>query len=310
VFLAGGFRLLSPLNKVLTGMTQAKLALPAVAQVKHDLHQVERFDAERRQLESVADGYDVVRPLVGNVSCRCVRFGYDAAKPVLDGLSLEIRAGSSVALVGGSGAGKTTLVDVLLGLLEPQSGAVLIDGIPLASVRARWQRSIGYVPQIIGLIDDTVRANIALGMPSVEIDDGRVWEVLRLAQVDDVVEAMASGLDTMIGEGGIRLSGGQRQRLGIARALYHDPKVLFLDEATSALDNETEAQVTETLRGLRGQMTMVTIAHRLSTIRDADAVHFMAAGGIVASGSFEQLTRSMPEFARLVNLATLPVAAS
>jgi ATP-binding cassette subfamily C protein len=172
-------------------------------------------------------------------------------------------------------------------------------------VRRQWQQMVGYVPQSIVLFDDTVRANVALGVPRDEVDDEQVTHVLALAQLDHVVRSLRGGLDEVIGEGGVRLSGGQRQRLGVARALYHDPQVLIFDEATSALDNETEFKLTEVLEELRGRVTTLTIAHRLSTVRRCDRLCYLEQGRIVAQGSLEQLYREIPGFARMVELARL-----
>jgi ABC-type multidrug transport system fused ATPase/permease subunit len=243
------------------------------------------------------------RVLAPRVELRDVTFSYTAGIPVLRQLSLEIASGDAVGFVGPSGAGKSTLVDIILGLLDPDRGDVLIDDWPMASVRAQWQRMIGYVPQSIVLFDDTIRANVALGVPRDEIDEERLADALGFAQLDHVVAALPDTLDQVIGEGGVQLSGGQRQRIGVARALYHQPRVLVFDEATSALDNETEFKLTEVLDGLRGGWTTLTVAHRLSTVRRCDRLFYLEAGELVAEGSFEQLNAQIPNFARLVELA-------
>src|SRR4051794_40519859 len=242
VFLAGGFRMLAPLNKIIFGISQCRAALPSVDQVAHDLDLAAREDLdaalEIRQQVHVAS----LRP---RISLEDVTFSYVPGIPVLESVTFDIEEGEAVGLVGGSGAGKSTLVDILLGLLVPDSGEVMVDDWPIETVRRQWQRTIGYVPQNIVLFDASVRANVAFGVPDEDIDDDQVWKALELAQLADVVRSLRGGLDDPIGEYGIQLSGGQRQRLGVARALYHEPLILMFDEATSALDNETEFKLTE-----------------------------------------------------------------
>lgn len=192
---------------------------------------------------------------------------------VLEALDLEICKGESVALIGESGAGKSTLADILLGLLKPERGNVTVDGIDIFSIQSSWSKMIGYVPQMVFLIDDTIRRNIAFGIPEQEIEDEEVWHALEQAQMRSVVENMEGGLDAIVGERGIKLSGGQRQRIAIARALYHDPDILILDEATSALDTDTESAVMEAIDALQGRKTLIIIAHRLSTIQNCDKIY-------------------------------------
>ena len=193
---------------------------------------------------------------------------------------LVIRKNSSVALIGASGAGKTTAVDLILGLLDPQSGKITVDGTDIKTHIESWHQSIGYIPQTIYLMDDTIRANIAFGVPEKEIDEKLLEQAVKEAQLDQFVHSLPEGLDTVIGDRGVRLSGGQRQRIGIARALYRDPQVLILDEATSALDNETEKEVMQAIDDLHGQRTMIVIAHRLTTIKNCDAIYEVADGTI------------------------------
>jgi len=201
-------------------------------------------------------------------------------------VSLEVPHGKSVGIIGGSGAGKSTLVDVILGLLSPATGRVTVDGVDIATNVRGWQDTIGYVPQTIYLCDDTLRRNVAFGVPDERIDDDAVRRALRAAQLDAFVAELPRGLDTAVGEQGVRLSGGQRQRIGIARALYHDPKVLVLDEATSALDTETEAGVMEAVNALHGAKTLVIVAHRISTIASCDLVYRLERGRVVKTGSY------------------------
>ena len=196
--------------------------------------------------------------------------------------NMTIPIGKSVGIVGTSGAGKTTVVDILLGLLQLDTGSILADGVEVREHYASWLKNIGYIPQTIFMIDSTIRRNVAFGYPDEDIDDDRVWEALREAQLDEFVRGLPEGLDTSIGERGIRISGGQRQRIGIARALFEDPEVLVLDEATSALDNETEAAIMESINRLHGRKTLIIIAHRLQTIEKCDMVYRVVDGKIVS----------------------------
>ena len=193
---------------------------------------------------------------------------------------MEIPIGSSVGIVGVTGAGKTTIVDILLGLLQMESGRILADGTDVNGHYAAWLKNIGYIPQTIFMIDDSIRKNVAFGVPEEEIDDEKVWRALKEAALDEFVKSLPDGVETGIGERGIRISGGQRQRISIARALYEDPEVLVLDEATSALDNETEAAIMDSINRLHGRKTLVIIAHRLQTIEKCDMVYRVADGTI------------------------------
>lgn len=207
-------------------------------------------------------------------------FSYpDTEEAVLSHVNVTIPKNTSVAFIGPSGAGKTTMVDLILGVLRPQEGKITVDGMDIRESYRGWHDKIGYIPQTIYMLDDTIRNNIAFG-ESGDIDDAEIWDALRQAQLDGFVKSLDEGLDTMIGEAGVRLSGGQRQRIGIARALYRKPEVLVLDEATSALDTETEAAVMEAIEGLQGRMTMLIIAHRLSTIKNCDIVYQVENKGV------------------------------
>ena len=197
---------------------------------------------------------------------------------IFNDASMEIPIGKSVGIVGTSGSGKTTVVDILLGLLRLQSGDILADGVEVREHYREWLKNIGYIPQSIFMIDDSIRKNVAFGYAEEDIDDNKVWEALKEAQLDEFVRGLPEGLDTSIGERGIRISGGQRQRIGIARALFEDPEVLVLDEATSALDNDTEAAIMESINRLHGRKTLVIIAHRLQTIEKCDMVYRIESG--------------------------------
>ena len=206
--------------------------------------------------------------LVDNVKWKYL----NAPNCVLDNLSMEIKKGESVAFIGSSGAGKTTLADVIMGLLPPQEGSVKMDGIDILSIRKQWSKIIGYVPQTVFLIDDTIRNNVAFGMKEDEISDEKVWNALEQAQLKSFVESLPDGLDTIVGERGVKFSGGQRQRVAIARALYEAPAILIFDEATSALDGETEEAVMQSIDALQGHITLIIVAHRLTTIRNCDKI--------------------------------------
>jgi len=219
--------------------------------------------------------------------------------------SVSVSPGKSLALVGSTGAGKSTLADVILGVVDPDSGSVTISGVSPHEAVSTWPGAVAYIPQTVGLTEGTIRENVALGLPDLAIDDSMVWEALERAHLADFLRDTREGLDTIVGERGVRLSGGQRQRLGIARALYTRPRLLVLDEATSALDAETEQAITETLRELEGQVTTITIAHRLATIRFADQVVFMRHGVIESRGSFEEVRASTPDFEHQAHLLGL-----
>jgi ABC-type multidrug transport system fused ATPase/permease subunit len=229
----------------------------------------------------------------------------DADAPALIDASLTVPPGTSVALVGSTGAGKSTLADVIIGVLEPDSGGVTISGVPPREAIARWSGAIAYVPQAVALVFGSVRENVALGLPVDAIDDAMVWEALERAHLAEFLRDSREGLDTMIGERGVRLSGGQRQRLGIARALYTRPRLLVLDEATSALDAETEQAIIKTLDALEGQVTTVTVAHRLATVRRADQLLYLEQGRIVCRGTFEEVRSQVKDFDRQASLLGL-----
>lgn len=229
----------------------------------------------------------------------------DALAPALQDANFTVHTGQSVALVGSTGAGKSTLADVVLGVMEPQYGFVTISGVSPREAIDRWPGAIAYVPQAVALVEGTVRENVALGLPRELIDDVLVWEALHRAHLADFLTQSREGLETKIGERGFRLSGGQRQRLGIARALYTRPKLLVLDEATSALDAETEQSIVQTLDELEGEVTTITVAHRLATVRRADQLIYLEGGRIIAQGSFAEVRNEVPDFDRQAALLGL-----
>jgi ATP-binding cassette subfamily C protein len=207
----------------------------------------------------------------------------------LIGVSLKVGRGEHVGIVGSTGAGKSTLINLLLGLLDPTKGAVFIGAERLPEVRARWQRMIGYVPQSIYLLDDTVRRNVAIGIEDSGIKDADVWIALEAARVADKFRALPQGLDTAVGENGVRLSGGERQRVGIARALFAKPQVMIFDEATSSLDRQTESEITQTIHALGEQRTVIVVTHRIATTLPCDRIYVVDGGRVVQAGTYAQL---------------------
>ncbi len=258
-------RLKATVAQVTGGLNSIAFRLPAVRPIHDDLAMLES--------QAAASQGRCVRPMPFEqaIELRGVAYHYpEAAAPVFTDVNLRIEKGQSVAFVGPTGSGKSTLVDVMLGLLPAKAGAVTVDGVDIQANLRGWQANIGYVPQTIFLIDDTIRRNVALGFEVGEIEEAKVWAALRAAQMEDFVRGLPAGLETRVGERGVCLSGGQRQRLGIARALYRDPQVLVLDEGTSALDQETETALIEAIETLKDSHTIIMIAHRLSTIKNCD----------------------------------------
>ncbi len=275
----------------------------AVAQLRFSLPSLDVLERDLATMEGSTTTFDRPEPrgLAQGIELKGVSFSYPGSPPSLEGISLRVPKNTSAAFVGSTGSGKTTIVDVMLGLLPPTSGEVLVDGEPLAPSFVRsWQASVGYVPQQVFLSNGTVADNIAFGVPSGDLDIGAMERAAKVAQLHDFISGLPAGYQTPVGERGLRLSGGQRQRLGIARALYHDPPVVVFDEATSALDNVTEYAVLEALQTLAGQRTVIIVAHRLSTVRACDVIYLVEGGHVVASGSYEELLASSPEFRELV----------
>lgn len=303
---AAAFRLLPSMTRLLAAVTALRSGEPARKLLLTELAE----EAALAPLEE-RETADTEIPLEHEIVFDDVWFSYDdGTEPVLRGVNFTVPAGSSVALVGGSGAGKTTVANLLLGLLRPSKGRILVDGVDIATQMPAWQNNIAFVPQDVFHMDLPFSQNIAFDQFVDEIDTDRLWGAIDQAQLRDLVSELPHGLDTTIGDHGVRLSGGQRQRIGIARALYRDPQLLVLDEATSALDNETERRITDTIAALQGTITIVVIAHRLSTVRDLDTIVVLTRGRVTGSGTFAELTETNAEFASMVALGQLDTGSS
>ena len=279
VFAMGAMRLLPSVNKISAYISTLLYSRAFVESVYTERQRMIAISKRKSEENTVSDiTFDK------EISVEDLSFSYEeGVENVINDASFKIEKNTSVAFIGPSGAGKTTMVDIMLGVLRPQKGCVKVDGSNIADCMDAWHKKVGYIPQNIYLMDESLRRNIAFGVPESEIDDEKVWRVIREAQLENVVKDMDDGLDTVIGEMGVRLSGGQRQRIGIARALYREPEILVLDEATSALDTETERAVMEAIDSLHGKMTLIIIAHRLSTIKNCDIVYEVKEGRVTKS---------------------------
>ena len=280
LFGAASFRILPSINLVIGNFQSINKSRPTLNSLSNDL----AMDVEpENEIEEITNKFL-------NLEIRNLSFSYVGTQNVaLSGVSLVLERGEAVGLVGQSGSGKSTLVDVLLGFLTPQDGSVLVNGLKIETSLQWWRSRVGYVPQSIFLTDDTLRRNVAFGLPEGEIDENAVRAALRSAQLEEFVSSLSEGENTMVGERGVRLSGGQRQRIGIARALYNNPEVLVLDEATSSLDTETEHGVMQAVQALQGDKTVIIVAHRLSTVEYCDRLYRLDAGRIVDEGTFDEV---------------------
>ena len=274
IFAVAAFRLLPSVGKINEHLSAVLYALPSLELVYNDLREIEQLNLTKKEKDK---GWK----LKEKIEVKNVSYHYpDGDVNVIEHADFTIERGKTVAFIGASGAGKSTMVDILLGLLAPQYGKIYADGMNVYKNLPTWQQEIGYIPQSIYLSDDTIRNNVAFGIRDQEIDEQAVVNALRQAQLFEFVDSLPEGLDTFVGDRGVRLSGGQRQRIGIARALYHDPEILVLDEATSALDNDTETAVMEAIDSLQGKKTILIIAHRLSTIKNADIIYEVGDGKV------------------------------
>ena len=294
IFLAAGTRIAPAVLRLQQGLITIKSGLGAA---KPTLDLIEAL-GDAPMTVSVDDKVDLTHTgFVSEVIVKDVSLTYPKKmSPAISNMTLNISPGSAIAFVGPSGAGKTTMIDILLGVLNPDLGSVLISGLPPILAVAKWPGAVSYVPQDVVIVAGTIRENIALGYPKEEATDELVMNALKIAQLDEFVLNLPEGMDTQVGERGSRISGGQRQRLGIARAMFTRPLLLVLDEATSSLDAETESSIAKAIHALRGSTTVISIAHRLSTVRNADKVVYLSNGKVLAIGTFDEVRQAVPDF--------------
>lgn len=294
VFMASSARIAPAVLRVQTGFIQIKNSIATATGTlslikKIGLHDIPSNKFSRLDMEHL--GFEPT------VSVKHLTFRYPESREIIiNDVSFEVSAGSLVAVVGPSGAGKTTLVDNLLGVIQPDAGEVCVSNLAPQIAVQKWPGAISYVPQDVLIIDSSIRQNVILGYDENEVEDADIWEALRLAQLDTFVAELPGKLEAQVGENGTSLSGGQRQRLGIARALFTKPKLVVFDEATSSLDGQTESELNEAILGLKGKVTLIMIAHRLSTVRNADKVLYFKSGKLLCSGSFDEVRNKVPDF--------------
>lgn len=289
-FALGAFKILPSIGKIASRMNAVIFSMPGLEKVYQNIGEIEQYE-ELNNSRNDEGCHESVQNAVGfekEISISHVFWQYNnAPKPVLTDASMVIRKGESIGLIGSSGAGKTTLSDIILGLMKPLQGQVTLDGVDVYTIPKSWAQIVGYVPQFVYLINDTIRENIAFGLRETEIEDDKIWDSLERAQIADYVRQLPKGLDTLVGERGIKFSGGQRQRIAIARALYNRPEILVLDEATASLDNETESAVMDAIDTLQGQITLIIVAHRLTTIKNCDHIYEVKDGVIIERDKIE-----------------------
>jgi ATP-binding cassette subfamily C protein len=307
-------RLMPSVTRILTLLNEIKTSSPSILALKDEIDEMRDVYSVGglRMLKELHrdDPIEQRRKFARDMTVRGLGYRYPGADYAVQDISFEIARGQSIGIVGASGAGKSTLASVILGLLPLQAGSITIDGQKVDAEASAAARSMSYVPQHIFLLNDTIRANIAFGIMPSRIDEGRMRQAAKMAQLEDLIDSMPDGYDTIVGERGVRLSGGQRQRVGIARAFYTDAQIIVLDEATSALDVETETLIADVLTNIHGDRTLIIIAHRLSTIRNCDKLLLLKDGRIIATGTFQSLIASSPDFANMVKLASLEVEAA
>lgn len=286
VFGVAALRLKPTANSLASGLVTLRFYRDTVHRLFKDTNNLESSKTPKKSRKSVKNGIEPFQDL----KLKQVSFSYNnTQKNILENVSLHIKAGEAIGLVGSSGGGKTTLVDVLLGLLEPDSGSLEFNGRNVDEIENEWTSHVAYIPQQIFISDNTLKSNVALGIENSEIDETRLLDALKKSRLIELVDQLPEGVNTFLGERGIRLSGGQRQRVALARALYHERSLLVMDEATSALDNETEREIVEEIRRLKGQKTMIVIAHRLTTVQHCDRIYRLEKGRIVEEGTPEQV---------------------
>jgi ATP-binding cassette subfamily C protein len=294
LFGAALIRLKSCMNMIVQSFTNLRYNSVAVKPIWNDINNLTK--------SVLPPGPSAITPSLQNsIEIDTIQYSYpESDRPAIKDISLTIPKGASVAFVGPTGSGKTTLVDVLLGLLKTEQGNIRVDGVDIFNNLTGWHQKIGYIPQSIYLLNDTIKNNIALGLEDSEIDEDKLQKAIHTAQLDAFVVSLSEGVETVVGERGIRLSGGERQRIGIARALYNNPEVLIMDEATSSLDNTTENLLVKALEELKKDRTIIMIAHRLSTVKNCDKLYFLKEGRMENSGTYEALLSTCEEFRKMV----------
>jgi ATP-binding cassette subfamily C protein len=294
LFGAALIRLKSCMNMIVQSFTNLRYNSVAVKPIWNDINNLTK--------SVLPPGPSAITPSLQNsIEIDTIQYSYpESDRPAIKDISLTIPKGASVAFVGPTGSGKTTLVDVLLGLLKTEQGNIRVDGVDIFNNLTGWHQKIGYIPQSIYLLNDTIKNNIALGLEDSEIDEDKLQKAIHTAQLDAFIVSLSEGVETVVGERGIRLSGGERQRIGIARALYNNPEVLIMDEATSSLDNTTENLLVKALEELKKDRTIIMIAHRLSTVKNCDKLYFLKEGRMENSGTYEALLSTCEEFRKMV----------
>jgi len=300
VFMAASTRISPAILRLQQGAVSIKSSIGSAGPTLDLIEELKELSLDSETVDALDFEHD---GFTGEIKIENVSLTYPTKKlPAVSGISLCIKPGEVVSFVGPSGAGKTTIIDLILGVLEPDSGNVEIQGHPPLGAIRLWPGAIGYVPQDVMISNGTIRQNVCLGYLSSEVVEAEIWRALELAQLAEFVRELPQGLDTPVGDRGTKLSGGQRQRLGIARAMFTKPKLLVLDEATSSLDGTTEASISEAVHNLKGGVTIVMIAHRLSTVKESDVIHYLANGKLEMSGTFDELRKSIPEFDKQAQL--------
>jgi ABC-type multidrug transport system fused ATPase/permease subunit len=303
IFLAASTRIAPAILRLQQGAISIKSSLGAATptlELIESLQHVNKIESAIDDVDTVHEGFESKIELSG------VSLTYPGkTEPALSNIDLTINSGQIVALVGPSGAGKTTLVDVLLGVIPPDFGTIKISGLKSLDAVSKWPGAISYVPQDVMIANGSIRDNVGMGYPADSVVDEVVWDALKVAQLEDFVRGLDHGLSSQVGDRGTKISGGQRQRLGIARAMFTKPHLLVLDEATSSLDGETEANISDSVNAMKGNVTVLMIAHRLSTVRNADLVVYLENGSIIATGSFENVRNQVPDFDRQAQLMGL-----
>jgi ATP-binding cassette subfamily C protein len=296
LFGAATVRLMPAVNQVIQQLTNLRYYIHALAPVHQDL-----MEMEDRRNQTLRDSHVTEKlPFRESINLQNIWYRYpNSEEHVLKGINLSIQKDTAIGFVGPTGVGKSTIVDVILGLLESEKGQVVVDGEDILQEKRAWQNNVGYIPQFIYLSDDTMRNNIAFGIPESLISEEKIEAAVEAAQLKEFVDRLPDGLDSIVGEDGVRLSGGQRQRIGIARALYDNPDVLIMDEATSSLDNLTEQNVIAAIEAIKGDRTIIMIAHRLSTVKNCDQLYLLEDGQVVQQGTYGELIQTSSQFRKM-----------